>query len=105
MMLTLEESHISAGGCRSPVLKTDQIEAVPEWVAHISDAPVFADLYFTVERSPEAAESGNQPVEIGHDKIEVYGCPMPSEIAFHPCRAKLCHSRAVGKKEDWQISA
>ena len=71
---------------------------------HISDAPVFADLYFTVERGPDAAEPGNQPVEIGHDKIEVYGCPMPSEIALDPCCANLCHSRAVGKKEYRQIS-
>ena len=30
---------------------------------------------------------------------------MPPEIARHLCRAKLCHSRAVGEEEDRQISA
>jgi hypothetical protein len=34
----------------------------------------------------------------------VYGCPMASEIAWHLCLAKHCHRRAVGEKEDWQIS-
>jgi hypothetical protein len=63
--------------------KLDQIEAVPEWVSHVSHASVFTDLYFTVERSPEAAESGNHLVEISHDKINVYGCPMPREMARH----------------------
>ena len=29
---------------------------------------------------------------------------MLSEIAWHLCRTKLSHGRAVGEKEDWQIS-
>jgi hypothetical protein len=54
----------------------DQIEAVPEWIGHISHAPIFADLYFTVESGTEAAQSGNHLVEIGHDEIEVYRRPV-----------------------------
>jgi hypothetical protein len=56
-------------------------------------------------RGPEAAQPSDYLIEIGHDEIEVYGCPMPPEIARHLCRAKLCHSRAVGEEEDRQISA
>src|SRR5215510_4240012 len=85
--------------------KLDQIEAVPEWIGHISHAPIFTDLYFTVERGTEAAQSGNRLVEIGHNEIEVYGCPVPSEVAWHLCRTKFGDSRAVGKQKNWQISA
>src|SRR5215469_3538133 len=35
--------------------KLDQIEAIPKWISYISHAPIFADLYFTVERGPEIA--------------------------------------------------
>jgi len=77
----------------------DQIEAVPEWISHISHAPIFADLYFTVERGTEAAQSGNRLVEIGHDEIEVYRRPVPSEVAWHLCRTKFGDSRAVGEEE------
>ena len=65
---------------------------------------MFADLNFTVQRCSEAAQSSDHLVEIGNDEIEVHGGPMPSEIAWHLCRAKLCDSWSVAEEEDWQIS-
>ena len=55
--------------------------------------------------APRPQEASNHLFEIGHDEIEVYGCPMPSEVVWYVCRAKLCHSRALGEEEDRQISA
>jgi hypothetical protein len=79
--------------------KLDQIEAVSEWIGHVSNTAIFADLYFAVERRPEAAQPFDYLIEIGDDEIEVHGCPMPSEIASHLCRTKFGDSRAVGEEE------
>jgi hypothetical protein len=71
----------------------------------IGHAPVFVVPYFTLKRGSEATESSNHSIEIGQDEINVYGRPMPPEIAPHRCRAKLCHGQAVCEEEDRQISA
>ena len=64
--------------------KLDQIEAVSEWIGHVSNTAIFADLYFAVERRPEAAQPFDYSSRLETMKSRCTGvqCRPKSRVTF-----------------------
>jgi len=89
----------------SIVRKFDKIEAIPKRVSHIRDSPIFPMLHVSIKRCAEFQSTGNGPVKIFDDEIEVDGCPMSFEAACDLLISQVCNQRSISEQKDRYVSS
>ena len=104
MCLSWGVPYLDTASYPGPV-NSSEIKAIAEWISHIGDTAVLADLDVSIKRGAQGDQLSDHLVQIFHDEVEVNRCPMALVASNNLLGAKVCKGGAIGEQVDWQVRA